>query len=101
MPALHRWNSQAPPATRHAGWGRRGNASRPDMTSRGLTLYAVRNRDAFDTTDTLANVDSKTRGLEIADDLRPDRDHADEQRQSGERSGLLNDDFEHRTLQRT
>src|SRR5262245_64873612 len=32
---------------------------------------------------------------QVAQDLRPDGDHSDEQRQRGERGGFLNDDFEH------
>src|SRR5262245_7506330 len=32
---------------------------------------------------------------QVAQDLRPDGDHSDEQRQRGERGGFLDDDFEH------
>ena len=33
--------------------------------------------------------------LQVPQHLRPDGYHSDEQRQRGERSGFLNDDFEH------
>lgn len=39
--------------------------------------------------------------LQIAENLRPDSDHADKHRQGGERGGFLNDGFEHQSLPRT
>ena len=59
-------------------------------------MPGFRREGAFSAAMTTRGTQRTTRhNLQIAEDLRPDGDHADEQRQGRERGGFLDNGFDH------